>query len=77
MVGESGCGKTTTAKTILRLEDPTEGQVMIRLDNQGDQGWEVKNVHELKGQDVKEYRSTVQAVFQDPWSSLSPANANP
>jgi oligopeptide/dipeptide ABC transporter ATP-binding protein len=62
LVGESGCGKTTTAKTILRLEDPTAGSVLVYG----------KNVHELKGQDVKDYRATVQAVFQDPWSSLSP-----
>ena len=62
LVGESGCGKTTTAKTILRLEEPTSGEVLVYG----------KNVHELKGQDVKDYRSTVQAVFQDPWSSLSP-----
>ncbi len=62
LVGESGCGKTTTAKTILRLETPTAGSVLVYG----------KNVHELKGQDVKDYRATVQAVFQDPWSSLSP-----
>ena len=71
LVGESGCGKTTTAKTILRLEDPTAGSVMVRLDR-SETDWSVENVHELKGQDVKDYRSTVQAVFQDPWSSLSP-----
>ena len=62
LVGESGCGKTTTAKTILRLETPTAGSVLVYG----------KNVHELKGQAVKDYRATVQAVFQDPWSSLSP-----
>lgn len=62
LVGESGCGKTTTSKTILRLENPTEGSVKLYG----------KDVHTLKGQDVKDYRSTVQAVFQDPWSSLSP-----
>ncbi len=62
LVGESGCGKTTTAKTILKLEEPTEGTVKVYG----------KNVHELKGQDLKDYRADVQAVFQDPWSSLSP-----
>jgi oligopeptide/dipeptide ABC transporter ATP-binding protein len=62
LVGESGCGKTTTAKLMLRLEDPTAGQVFV----------EGKNVHTLKGNDLKDYRTTVQAVFQDPWSSLCP-----
>ncbi|MBM3220035.1 MAG: ATP-binding cassette domain-containing protein [Candidatus Rokubacteria bacterium] len=62
IVGESGCGKTTTAKLILRLEEPTEGQVLV----------DGLNIHTLKGTELKEYRTIVQAVFQDPWSSLSP-----
>jgi len=62
IVGESGCGKTTTAKLILRLEQPTAGQVFV----------DGKDVHALSGDALKEYRTTVQAVFQDPWSSLSP-----
>src|SRR3989475_6681758 len=62
LVGESGCGKTTTAKVILRLEEPTAGQVFI----------DGKDVHTLEGNDLREYRTMVQAVFQDPWSSLCP-----
>ena len=62
LVGESGCGKTTTAKLVLRLESPTEGQVFV----------DGKDVHSLQGSDLKDYRTTVQAVFQDPWSSLCP-----
>jgi len=62
LVGESGCGKTTTAKLLLRLEEPTEGQIF--LDEQ--------EIQTLRGNDLKEYRIKVQAVFQDPWSSLSP-----
>jgi len=62
LVGESGCGKTTTAKLILRLESPTAGQVFV----------DGQDVHTLQGDALKEYRTTVQAVFQDPWSSLSP-----
>jgi oligopeptide/dipeptide ABC transporter ATP-binding protein len=62
LVGESGCGKTTTAKLILRLEHPTAGQVFV----------DGHDVHTLSGDALKEYRTTVQAVFQDPWSSLSP-----
>jgi oligopeptide/dipeptide ABC transporter ATP-binding protein len=62
LVGESGCGKTTTAKLILRLEQPTAGQVFV----------DGRDVHALNGDFLKEYRTMVQAVFQDPWSSLSP-----
>jgi oligopeptide/dipeptide ABC transporter ATP-binding protein len=62
LVGESGCGKTTTAKLILRLEQPTSGEVLI----------DGKDVHALSGNELKDYRTMVQAVFQDPWSSLSP-----
>jgi oligopeptide/dipeptide ABC transporter ATP-binding protein len=62
IVGESGCGKTTTAKLILRLEEPTSGQVFV----------DGKNVHTLAGHELREYRTMVQAVFQDPWSSLPP-----
>ena len=62
IVGESGCGKTTTAKLILRLEEPTAGHVFV----------DGHDVHTLTGDGLKDYRTTVQAVFQDPWSSLSP-----
>jgi oligopeptide/dipeptide ABC transporter ATP-binding protein len=62
IVGESGCGKTTTAKLVLRLEQPTAGEV--RVDGQ--------DVHALTGDALRQYRTTVQAVFQDPWSSLNP-----
>jgi oligopeptide/dipeptide ABC transporter ATP-binding protein len=62
LVGESGCGKTTTAKLLLRLEEPTEGQIFL----------EDQEIQTLHGNDLREYRIKVQAVFQDPWSSLSP-----
>ena len=62
LVGESGCGKTTTAKMVLLVEDPTDG--VIRFNG--------KNLAEFNTSDRREYRSSVQAVFQDPWSSLNP-----
>ena len=62
LVGESGCGKTTTAKMVLQVEAPTAG--LIRFNG--------KNLTEFNSADRKLYRSSVQAVFQDPWSSLNP-----
>ena len=62
VVGESGCGKTTTAKLILAQESATSGEIKF-------QG---RDVTRLKGKDLMEYRRSVQAVFQDPFSSLSP-----
>ena len=62
LVGESGCGKTTTSKMLLRLEEPTEGQIFL----------DGKDIQTFKGPELKEFRTQVQAVFQDPWSSLSP-----
>jgi oligopeptide/dipeptide ABC transporter ATP-binding protein len=62
LVGESGCGKTTTARLILLLETTTDGTLLFRG----------KDITQLSGPDLREYRSSVQAVFQDPYSSLSP-----
>ena len=62
LVGESGCGKTTTAKMLLLLEEPTGGDIQfgdldaLNLDRDG----------------ARQYKSSVQAVFQDPWASLNP-----
>jgi oligopeptide/dipeptide ABC transporter ATP-binding protein len=62
LVGESGCGKTTTARVILNLEKPTEGTVHVL-------GREITG---LQGRELRAHRASVQAVFQDPWSSLNP-----
>ena len=62
LVGESGCGKTTTAKLVLQVEQPTGGQI----------NFNGKNMAEFTGAERREYRASVQAVFQDPWSSLNP-----
>jgi len=62
IVGESGCGKTTTALTILRLEEPTKGQVIF--DN--------KDITKLKKNEMRKERKDMQIIFQDPYSSLNP-----
>ncbi|HEV7544139.1 MAG TPA: oligopeptide/dipeptide ABC transporter ATP-binding protein [Reyranella sp.] len=62
LVGESGCGKTTTSRMILNLEAPTEGRILL----------EGEPIHALQGAALGAYRAKVQAVFQDPWSSLNP-----
>lgn len=62
LVGESGCGKSTTAKMLLMLDRPTEGTIL----------YQGQDIYEAESAKRKEYRSSVQAVFQDPWSSLNP-----
>ncbi len=62
LVGESGCGKTTTAKLVLLLEQPTSG--LIRFEGRDLQTLDAAGLHD--------YRRSVQAVFQDPYASLSP-----
>ena len=62
LIGESGCGKTTTAKLILLQEKPTAGSILF--------GGE--NVVAMRGDELMRYRRAVQVVFQDPYSSLSP-----
>ena len=62
LVGESGCGKTTTLKLLLGLEEPTDGQIF----------YEGEDVSQMSKASRTEFRRSVQAVFQDPWSSLNP-----
>ena len=62
LVGESGCGKSTTAKLVLKLEEPTGGSIVF-------QG---RRLQQLNAAGLGEYRRSVQAVFQDPYASLNP-----
>ncbi|KOO41050.1 ABC transporter ATP-binding protein [Priestia koreensis] len=62
IVGESGCGKSTTGKLLLRLLDPTEGQVIF----------ENQELTTLKNSDVRKVRKEMQMIFQDPFASLNP-----
>ena len=62
LVGESGCGKTTTALTILRLEEPTGGQVIF----------DGKELTKMKRSEMGRERKNMQIIFQDPYSSLDP-----
>jgi peptide/nickel transport system ATP-binding protein len=62
LVGESGCGKTTLGRSILRLVEPSDGKIIF----------EGNDVMSLKSNNLREYRKHAQIVFQDPYSSLNP-----
>jgi len=67
LVGESGCGKTTTSRCIVRSVNPTAGDIYFRLNNE-----ETVNLASLTKNQYKAYRSQIQLIFQDPFSSLNP-----
>ncbi len=62
LVGESGCGKSTTGRAILQLQRPTGGEVL----------YEGTDLVKLKGEDMRKMRRNVQMIFQDPYASLNP-----
>lgn len=65
LAGESGSGKTTTGKLLVKLLEPTEGNIILK-------GREITT---LKGKDLKKFRKNVQMIFQDPYESLNPRMA--
>lgn len=62
LVGESGCGKTTVGRAILRLIEPTAGEIIF----------DGKNITNIPAKELKKYRKQMQIIFQDPYSSLNP-----
>ncbi len=64
VVGESGCGKTTLGRCLVRIYTPTSGEVYLQLEDR------ILPVHDLKKNDNRTFRKNVQMIFQDPFSSL-------
>ena len=62
LVGESGCGKTTLGRTVMRLEDSIAGKIIF----------EGRDITHLKGRELKALRKDIQIIFQDPYASLNP-----
>jgi peptide/nickel transport system ATP-binding protein len=62
LVGESGCGKTTIGRTIIRLEEPTEGEMIYKGND----------IAKMNAEELRNFRKEVQIIFQDPYSSLNP-----
>ena len=62
LVGESGCGKTTTSRMLLMADEPTEGNIYF----------DDRPMSQFSGAERRNFKASVQAVFQDPWSSLNP-----
>ena len=62
VVGESGCGKSTAGRTMMRLYEPTDGEVL----------YNGKNIYRMRGAELKQLRRDMQMIFQDPYASLNP-----
>ncbi len=85
LAGESGCGKTTTGKLLVRLEDPTDGHIYLsgvgittpegKQKGRSEQGTaepELIDIATLEGRELKRFRRNVQMIFQDPYESMNP-----
>jgi len=66
LVGESGCGKTTTGRLLLRAIDPTSGQILFHRDG------DMVDIAKIPRREMKAFRREMQIIFQDPFSSLNP-----
>ena len=62
LVGESGCGKSTLGRTIVKINEPTDGKILVNGED----------ITHLSGQKLKKVRKTIQLIFQDPYASLNP-----
>ncbi len=67
LVGESGCGKSTTARCVIRAHDPTDGEILFNT-----VGGETVDLAKLSMTEIRPYRRQMQMIFQDPFSSLNP-----
>jgi peptide/nickel transport system ATP-binding protein len=66
LVGESGCGKTTTGRMLVKLEEATDGQILLQTSG------EMIDIAHIRKEDMKDFRRRVQMIFQDPYESMNP-----